>query len=109
MNPFIREEHAHRLDRELLYMILERQDLLTQKIDNLMNKQDFLQAIADLKTEVGTVGAKVDVLEQKINASSTDVDPDIVAAFNDLKTSVDALNSKADNTPAAPAEPPAAG
>jgi len=79
------------------------------KINNLMTKQDFLQAMADLKTEVGTVSAKVDVLEQKINGSTTDVDPDVVAAFNDLKTSVDALSTKADNTPAAPAEETPAG
>lgn len=67
-----------------------------------MTKAEFLQAIADLKTEVGTVSDKVGVLETTINNSSTDVDPDITAAFADLKTSVDALSSKADNTPAAP-------
>jgi hypothetical protein len=72
------------------------------KIDNLVNKQDFIAAISDLKTEVVIISGKVDVLEQKINNSPTDVDPDIVAAFQDLKGSVDALNSKADNTPAAP-------
>lgn len=67
-----------------------------------MTKADFLQAIADLKTEVSTVSDKVGVLETTINNSSTDVDPDIAAAFADLKTSVDTLNSKADNTPTAP-------
>lgn len=66
-----------------------------------MNKVEFLQAIADFKTEVGVVSGKVDVLEQKINGTA-DVDPDIVAAFQDLKGSMDSLNSKADNTPAAP-------
>lgn len=67
-----------------------------------MNKVEFLQAIADFKTEVGVVSGKVDVLEQKINGAPADVDPDIVAAFQDLKGSMDSLNSKADNTPAAP-------
>lgn len=66
-----------------------------------MNKVEFLQAIADFKTEVGVVSGKVDVLEQKINGTA-DVDPDIVAAFLDVKSSMDSLNSKADNTPAAP-------
>lgn len=67
-----------------------------------MTKAEFIQGITDLKTEVGVVGTKVDALEQKINNSSTDVDPDIAAAFADLKTSVDSLSTKADNTPAAP-------
>jgi hypothetical protein len=57
--------------------------------------------MAAFKTEIGTVSSKVDVLEAKINAAGDDVDPDIVSSFADLKTSMDALNTKADNTPAA--------
>ena len=63
-----------------------------------MTKTEFLQAIADFKTEIGTVSGKVDALEALINGSITEVDPQIVAAFQDLKTSMDSLNSKADNT-----------
>lgn len=65
-----------------------------------MTKGEFLQAIADFKTEIGTVSGKVDALENLINGK-TDVDPEIVAAFQDLKSSMDTLNSKADNTPVA--------
>lgn len=68
-----------------------------------MTKQDFLDFIGGLKTEIGVVSGKVDALEAKINSSPTDVDPDIVAAVQDLKTSLDGLNTKADNAPAAPA------
>lgn len=97
------EAYADKPDRHLLHKILENQFLTFKKLDNLMDKATFLQAFADLKTEVGTVGTKVDALEQKINNSPTDVDPDIVAAFQDLKGSVDSLSTKADNTPAAAA------
>src|SRR5262249_33308601 len=95
----IRKQHSHLTDRELLLTILFNQLLILQKQDTLMTKPEFLAAIADFKTEIGTVSGKVDVLESKIN-NSTDVDPDIVAAFQDLKSSMDALNTKADNTPA---------
>lgn len=65
-----------------------------------MTKAEFLAAIADFKTEVGTVSGKVDALEALINGKS-DVDPEIVAAFQDLKSSMDQLNTKADNAPVA--------
>lgn len=67
-----------------------------------MTKQDFLTAIGAFKTEIGTVNTKVVALEAKINAAPTDVDPDIVAAFTDLKNSMDSLNTTADNTPIPP-------
>lgn len=86
--------------RRALRQIQANQLLILKKIE--MTKAEFLQAIADLKTEVGVVSTKVDTLETTINNSSTDVDPDIAAAFADLKTSVDALSTKADNTPATP-------
>lgn len=73
---------------------------IIQKLDSFMTKPEFLQAIADFKTEIGTVSGKVDALETLIN-NKTDVDPEIVTAFQDLKSSMDGLNSKADNTPAA--------
>jgi len=95
------EAYAEQPDRHLLHKILENQFLIFKKLDNLMDKATFLKAFADLKTEVSTVSTKVDALEQKINNSPTEVDPDIVAAFQDLKGSVDSLSSKADNTPAA--------
>lgn len=86
-------------------MIVPLQDIkanqlfIIQKFETLMNKAEFLAAIADFKTEIGTVSGKVDALEAKINGSSADVDPEIVAAFQDLKGSMDVLNTKADNTP----------
>lgn len=102
MLDIIIQEHGHKTDRDLLYTILETNFLILQKLESLMTKQEFLDFIGSLKTEIGTVSSKVDVLEQKINSSPTDVDPDIVAAVQDLKGSVDALNTKADNTPATP-------
>lgn len=103
MLDFLFKTHGHLSDRDLLLTIISNQHFLISKLDSLMDKTTFLQAIADLKTEVGGVSTKVDTLEQKINNSPTDVDPDIVAAFQDLKGSVDSLNTKADNTPAAAA------
>lgn len=105
MLDIIIQENLGKPDRDLLHQILANQFLILKQIE--MTKAEFLQSIADLKTEVGAVSTKVDVLEQKINNAPTDVDPDIAAAFADLKTSVDALNSKADNTPAAPPVEPA--
>lgn len=77
------------------------QFFITQKLKSFMTKAEFLAAMADFKTEIGVISGKVDVLEGKINSSPTDVDPEIVAGFQDLKTSMDALNTKADNTQAA--------
>jgi hypothetical protein len=73
---------------------------IIQKLDSLMTKQEFLAAMADFKAEIGIVSGKVDALEALINNPSKDVDPEIVASFQDLKGSMDTLNSKADNTPA---------
>jgi len=64
-----------------------------------MTKAEFLAAMADLKGEITTVSGKVDAMEAVINNPAKDVDPEIVTAFQDLKGSVDALNTKADNTP----------
>jgi uncharacterized protein YoxC len=106
MFQFIKHQHEHLGDRDLLIHLLDNQLFINQKLDSLMDKATFLAAIADLKTEVGTVATKVDTLEQKINNSPTNVDPDIVAAFQDLKGSVDLLNTKADNAPAAAGDQP---
>lgn len=81
--------------------IKAKQSFITQKLESFMTKAEFLAAMADFKTEIGTVSGKVAALEAKINGSPTDVDPDIVAGFQDLKTSMDALSTKADNTQAA--------
>lgn len=83
----------------VLCSIVVNQFLIIHKLDSFMTKTEFLAAIADFKTEIGTVSGKVDALEAIINNSSTTVDPEIVTAFADLKTGMDALNSKADNTP----------
>lgn len=98
MFNIIKEHHQHLSDRDLLITILVNQFLILKTIE--MNKTDFIQAITDLKTEVTGIGVKVDTLEAAINNSTTDVDPAIVAAFADLKSGVDSLNTKADNTPA---------
>lgn len=90
----------------LLTIILVFQLFIFHKLELLMTKQDFLQAIGDFKTEIGVVSGKVDALETLINGASTDVDPAIVAAFQDLKTSMDSLNTKADNAPAPDASAP---
>ena len=65
-----------------------------------MTKQEFLDFMGTVKAEIATVSDKVGALEAKINNSPTDVDPEIVAAVQDIKTSLDSLNTKADNTPA---------
>lgn len=67
-----------------------------------MTKAEFIQSITDVKTEVVGIGTKVDALETAINNAGDVIPDDVAAAFADLKGSVDALNTKADNTPAAP-------
>lgn len=101
MFDFIKQQHAHLSERDLLVTILANQFFIIQKLENFMTKAEFLQAMADFKTELGVVSGKVDVLETKINSAPTDVDPEIVTAFQDLKSSLDTLNTKADNTAAA--------
>jgi uncharacterized protein YoxC len=113
MLNIIIEENRDKTDRELLHKILETQhfmlgkfvlefQLLKQKINQLMTTAEFIQAMTDLKGEVTTIGTKVDALEAAINNAGSTVPQGIVDAFNDLKTSVDSLNTKADNTPATP-------
>ncbi len=98
----ITEKHRDKEVRDLLLLTLLEFHFLNNKIDSLMKKEEFIAAIGDLKTEVQGIITKVGTLEDKINNSSTDVDPDIVAAFQDLKGATDLLNTKADNLPASP-------
>jgi hypothetical protein len=95
---FNKRDHGHLSEKELMFLMF---DFLISKIESLMTKQEFLDFIASVKGELSTISDKVGALEDKINNSPTDVDPDIVAAVQDLKGSVDALNAKADNTPPA--------
>lgn len=51
MDKFIREEHSYRVDRELLYIIAERQDFLYTKIAIFMSQAATdLQALVDQLT-----------------------------------------------------------
>lgn len=103
---FNNRDHGHLSEKELMFLMF---DFLISKIDTLMTKGEFIQAITDLKTEVVGIGTKVDTLETAITNAGGVIPDDVAAAFADLKGSVDALNTKADNTPAAPpTEEPAA-
>jgi len=84
-----------------LLTIIGTQFFIISKFDLFMTKAEFLQAMADFKAEITVVSGKVDALEALINNPQKDVDPEIVTAFQDLKTSMDQLNQKADNNPGA--------
>jgi len=116
MIEIIIEKYKEHSDRDLLHIVLVEFHFLNLKIDTLMNKAEFIQAITDLKTEVSgvadevdVVSGKVDNLESLINNAGDAIPDDVASAFADLKSGVDilkgktdGLNSKADNTPAAP-------
>lgn len=97
MDKFTREEHAHRIDRELFYMILENQFLIFQKLQSFMSQTTDLLAklgedIAGIAADVATIGQEITDLKNKTD------DPATVAALTDLeakasaaKTALDAL------------------
>jgi hypothetical protein len=111
MNPFNREEHAHRVDRELLYMILESHFLIFQKLDKMSNE---LQNLKDAAAKTLTVEEAV---LQVLNSQKATIDglskqlADAVAS-NDpaaIQAVTDGLNMESDKVSAAIAalQPPA--
>ena len=100
----LQREHQNKDVRDLVLHLLTDIHIINIKITKLMSAQDdFIQAIADLKTEVDGIGVKVAALEAAINNQPTGtVAQPILDAFAALKGSVDTLNTAADNTPAAP-------
>src|SRR5579872_3718820 len=115
MNPFNREEHSNRLDRELLYMTLENQFLIFQKLefmaDELKNLQD---AAAKTLTVEEAVLALLTSQKATIDSLSKQL-VDAIAAGNPaaLQAVADSLNTESDKVNAAiaalqPATPAAA-
>ena len=104
------KSHGQMSEKDLLLTVIQNQHIimgqnalefhfLKSKIDNLMTKAEFIQGITDLKTEVVGIGTKVDALETAINNAGDVIPQEVVDAFADLKSGVDSLNTKADNTP----------
>lgn len=107
MNPFNREEHAHRVDRELLYMILENQFLIFKKLQSFMSQTTDL--IAKLGEDIAGIAADVAAIGQEItDLKSKTEDPATVAALTDLETKAAAAKTALDAlVPAPPAAAPA--
>lgn len=107
MDKFIREEHSHRVDRELLYMILENQFLIHQKLDNFMSQTSDL--LAKLSDDLTVIGDAVTGIAQEIADLKAGVDdPVTVAKLTDLETRASAAGASLKALlPAAPVETPA--
>jgi len=100
MNPFKREEHAHRVDRELLYIIAERQDLITQKIERLMSQVDDLNAVvAKLGTDISGIAGDVAAIGQEI----TDLKNQLASGAPDISGAITTLTAMETNAAAAKA------
>lgn len=117
MEKFIREEHAHRIDRELLYMILENQFFIFQKHESFMSQTTgLLQQISDnvtgISTDIGGVAQEITDLKNQVAAGQDSADTiakltDLATRSSSAKAALDALvPAPAADTP--PAETPAA-
>jgi phage shock protein A len=103
MSPFKREEHHHLVDRELLYMILENQFLIFQKLNSMSGELKNLQdaaaktltveeaVLAVLNSQKSTID---DLKKQLADAIANGNDPTAIQAVADqLNQESDKVNN----------------